>query len=379
MTELIFSTEGDQTFVNLEATVAALGEEGQLDLTLNLMHPFGYGDNPHQTGFFFDVAGVDSPLGLQKFEQVEGKNPSKSNYYDLSRGRRALTRVAANFDVNQQGTVPLVALAMKHGNAAGGAFGADPEQATRNAIMGSNEDTFGSTFMTTFPIDEGLADIMVNYEKGEDVRRRIMDVVAAPGITDEAIEMLRRVGGNMRILINPALANLSRFTILKGMEFQSDGDTVSVQSTNTFTLDPKNPDQKMQVWDEPFPPEAEIVPEILFAEGIGSSSSSNTTTIAKEGMIIGNGVGQQARHRVTELAIHRARVNGHDTTNSFFYTDSFFLKADGPQMLIDAGVAGGFGLRRDTEKPGSEAIEAFRREGVIFINVPNSVGRGFIH
>lgn len=377
MGELVFTTEGDQTFVDLNATVEALDDTGQLDIRLNLLHPFGYGDNPHQTGYFFDLAGVGSALGLQNFEQVEGKNPSKSNYFDIARARRVVTRVAANFDVNR-GAVPLVALAMKHGNAAGGAFGDDPEQITKDAIMGSNEDTFGSTFMTTFPIDDVLADIMVNYEKG-DAPRRIMDVVVAPSITESAIDILRRKAGNMRILVNPVLSNLSRFTLLKGIEIQGEGDTISIQSTNTYTLDPQDPSQQMQVWDNPYPTDELISPAMLFAEGVGSSSSSNTTTITKNGMIIGNGVGQQARHRVTELAIHRAHINGHDTNGASFYTDSFFLKADGPEMLADAGVIEGFGMRRDNEKPDSDAIAAMRSRGLRFINVPNRIGRGFIH
>jgi AICAR transformylase/IMP cyclohydrolase PurH len=248
--------------------------------------------------------------------------------------------------------------------------------------MGSNEDTFGCTFMTTFPIDEGLADVMLNYEKGK-AKRRIMDVIATPAITEGAIDKLQRLKGNMRILVNPALANLSRYTILRGIELQGDGDTVSIQETNTFTLDPKDPSQEMQLWMDPYPTDEKIHPTVLFAEGVGSSSSSNTTTLTsgdmRDGMIVGNGVGQQARHRVTELAVHRADVNDLDTEGASFYTDSFFLERDGPDFLIAAGVTQGFGLRRDNEKPDCEPIAAMREAGLRFINVPVSIGRGFIH
>src|ERR1700760_3486243 len=118
MGELEFRTQGGQRFPDLDATIQNIGEGGQLDLHLNLQHAFGYGDNPHQRGYFFDIAGVENPLGMQHFVQVEGRTPSKSNYHDLTRGRRVLTRTAANFDVNT-GNVPLLAVAMKHGNPSG--------------------------------------------------------------------------------------------------------------------------------------------------------------------------------------------------------------------------------------------------------------------
>ncbi|HEY4964332.1 MAG TPA: hypothetical protein VIH90_06600 [Candidatus Saccharimonadales bacterium] len=377
MGELVILENGGERTADLDATMAALGEDGKLQLNLTLLQTFSYGDNPHQSGYFFEIDGTDSSLGLQHFVQVEGKAPSKNNYFDMARGRTALTRVAASMDTNLR-TVPLMAIAMKHGNASGAAYGDDPVEATKKAIMGSNEDSFGSTFMTTFPIDEELAEIMVDYEKG-DSKRRIMDVVAAPSITEDAIGILRRIKGGMRMLVNPTLGELSRDTMYRGLELLGDGETISIQSTNIFIPNPTDPDQHMQLWDNPLPTDYEIPTDLLFAEGIGSSSSSNTTTLVKDRMIIGNGVGQQARHRVTELAIRRALVNGHSTEGASFYTDSFFLKRDGPDMLIDAGVLQGFGLRRDDEKVGSEAISAMQQAGLMFVNIPNSVGRGFKH
>jgi AICAR transformylase/IMP cyclohydrolase PurH len=385
MAELVFAEVKGQRYVDLDATMSQLEEDGVLNLQLQLLQTFDYGDNPHQSGYFLDVVGSDSQFGLQHFERVEvegGVAPSYNNYYDLSRGRMALLRTAANFFVNQ-GEVPLLAAAMKHGNAAGASFGDDPEDITKKAIIGSNEDSFGATFMTSFEITDDIADVMVNYEKG-DARRRIMDVVAAPSITEGAVQMLRRNDGRMRILVNPALAHLGATSLLAdlgGIELRGDGQTVSIQTPNTFTLNPRDPSQEMQLWDEPYPEDEPISGELLLAEGIGSSSSSNTTTLTADRMIIGNGVGQQARHRVTDLAIQRAILSGHEDKlkGASGYTDAFMPFPDTAEMFIAAGLAEVFGLRRDNEKPNSPAISALRTANLRFPNVPNSKGLGFAH
>ena len=78
---------------------------------------------------------------------------------------------------------------------------------------------------------------------------------------------------------------------------------------------------------------------MLLAWGVGCTSNSNTITIVKGGMLVGNGVGQQDRVGAAELAVKRAIDAGHRAANcrsAVAYSDSFFPFSDGVEALIDA-------------------------------------------
>ena len=115
--------------------------------------------------------------------------------------------------------------------------------------------------------------------------------------------------------------------------------------------------------------------DLLLAWAIGSTSTSNTITLAKDGMILGNGVGQQDRVSAVELALKRANDAGHDVRGAAAYSDSFFPFADGPLALANAGVATvltSSGSVRD-----QEVFSALADNDVSVAAIPDSVGRGF--
>ena len=115
--------------------------------------------------------------------------------------------------------------------------------------------------------------------------------------------------------------------------------------------------------------------DMILAWAIGSTSNSNTITLVKNGQLISNGVGQQDRVGAAQLAITRAKRSGHDVTGAVAYSDSFFPFPDGPQVLIEAGIAAIFtssGSVRDRA-----IIEVCTKNDVVLYMIPDQIGRGF--
>jgi phosphoribosylaminoimidazolecarboxamide formyltransferase / IMP cyclohydrolase len=115
--------------------------------------------------------------------------------------------------------------------------------------------------------------------------------------------------------------------------------------------------------------------DLLLAWAVGATSNSNTTTLVRNGQLIGNGVGQQDRVGGCSLAVTRARDAGHEVTGAVAYSDSYFPFPDAPQVLIDAGVGAIFctsGSVRD-----EIVLEAMLDAGVAVARLPDRDARGF--
>ena len=163
------------------------------------------------------------------------------------------------------------------------------------------------------------------------------------------------------------------------------------QPNYRFLLDFKDPDLK--VFGEPL--DLETKEDLLLAWAIGSTSNSNTITIVKDGMLIGNGTGQQDRVGAAELAIKRAIDAGHGsftwwgkllrflgvnyTKNALkgavAYSDSFFPFGDGPKMLLKAGVETILSTSGSVKDQEIQAL--FLKAGRRFVQLPDSKARGF--
>ncbi|MDD5040274.1 MAG: hypothetical protein PHY34_03940, partial [Patescibacteria group bacterium] len=77
---------------------------------------------------------------------------------------------------------------------------------------------------------------------------------------------------------------------------------------------------------------------LLLAVAICQTSNSNTATIVKNRMLIGNGTTRPDRVDANELAVDTAHEQGHGTTGAVCVNDSFFPFPDGAAALIDDGI-----------------------------------------
>ncbi|MEI7512903.1 MAG: hypothetical protein WCK01_05610 [Candidatus Uhrbacteria bacterium] len=306
-----------------------------------------YGENAWQSPAGLYKVHDDDPLALHRFQVVAGQPPSYNNLCDLERMLQTATHIAACF---QKGVE--IAIAVKHGNPCGAAFD------LRKMIDGDKRAIFGGLVLTTFELDEELADVLLTHGMPEGTRR-LLDGIIAPSFTSSAIDMLKRKGDKCRFIVNPALASLSldrrdRFRYVRGGFLMQPNYTFVPSGASVL-------DQNVE--------------DCLLAWAIGSTSNSNTITLVKDGMLIGNGVGQQDRVGCCELALKRARDAGHDPKGAVAYSDSFFPFEDGPNVLIDAGIRAIFATSGSVRD--AQVREVCDKAGVRFYTLPDAEARGF--
>jgi len=327
-----------------------------------------YGENGYQTPAALYSGGTDDPFALDRFVVLQGTAPSYNNLCDLDRLLQTATHVAAGFDINN-GEVPMIAVACKHGNPCGAAAGGDPARVAMQALEGDLRAVFGGLILLSFEVDEVIAEVLMTHKMDGGVRR-LLDGIVAPGFTKGAMEMLERKGDKCRLLTNPALAGMDRESLDSARRFRYVRGGFLAQPNYTFV-----PNLMSDAVERTGDHNAGQVDDMILAWAIGSTSNSNTVTLVRDGMLVGNGVGQQDRVGGCKLAVMRAKDAGHDTSGSVAYSDSFFPFTDGTAELADAGVkaiVATSGSIRD-----GEVKEFCRDKGITLFLYPDSAGRGF--
>jgi len=324
-----------------------------------------YGENPWQANAsLYSADNKADALSLAKFKLKQGVAPSYNNYCDFDRLLQTTSHIAAGWDVNF-GKVPVIAVGGKHGNACGAAIGSDSKSTIEKMLEGDLRAIFGGIVLVNFEITAELAEVLLQHkvESG----RRLLDAVIAPAVTQEALELLRRKKDKCRVLVNPALANLSKDSLDTAMRMRYVRGGWLAQDNYTYVLDlnDEDMDKNGQANDE----------DIVLSWAIGSTSNSNTITLVRDGQLIGNGVGQQDRVGAAELAVKRAKDAGHEVTGATAYSDSFFPFPDGPQSLADAGIA--HILSSSGSVGDTKVKEAMAVAKVSLYLIPDKKARGF--
>ena len=331
-----------------------------------------YGENAYQTPAYLVNGFSEYPLAIHNFKMHIG-NPSMINFTDVDRALTTMLHLAAGFDTNFH-NVPHMAVGVKHGNACGASVGDSKEEAIIRMLKGNLRSIFGGTVLLNFEIDKDVADILVMGETTNG-RRRPLDVVVGSSVTDEAIEVLKRQNDRCLVLTNPALTALSKESLDETLERRqlAGGDWIE-QPKHNFVIDLSSKEDSAHYGK--IQTEETINRDTVLAWAVCSTSNSNTITLAKDGMIIGNGVGQQDRVEAAELAIKRARDMDHVIEGAVAVSDSFFPFPDAPQKLLDAGVA------RILSTSGSIndklTIALFENSSTAeLVQIPDKVGRMF--
>jgi phosphoribosylaminoimidazolecarboxamide formyltransferase / IMP cyclohydrolase len=239
-------------------------------------------------------------------------------------------------------------------------------------IMGDHLAIFGGFVMFNFELTSELVEVLLTTNMPEG-RRLLLDGVIAPSITPEAIEMLVRKKDKCRIMVNPALANLNKDSLDTTPRLRPARGGFLVQPNYTYILNLQDP-QLVITGDEDQIDKTNRE-DLILAWAVGCTSNSNTTTVVKNGQLIGNGVGQQSRVASCQVAIFRTTEAGHSPKTSVAYTDSFFPEPDGPEVLANAGVKIVFASSGSVK---DEIIRAKCKElGIILVQLPDVVCRGF--
>jgi phosphoribosylaminoimidazolecarboxamide formyltransferase/IMP cyclohydrolase len=262
-----------------------------------------YGENSHQAAALYRAP---SGGGLAAARQHGGKEMSYNNYVDTDAAMRAV----ADF------MVPAVAI-IKHSNPCGIAVGADIAEAHRLAHATDPVSAFGGVIAANRPVTLALA---------EQIAPVFTEVVVAPSYEPEALALLQQKK-NLRLLEAelPTGAAAQSREIFGGMLLQQ-------------------PDLIDQIGDDPAHWELKAGPDagelaladLTFAWRAVRSVKSNAILLAHDGAAVGIGMGQVNRVDSCRLAVERA---GERAAGSVAASDAFFPFADGPAILIAAGVS----------------------------------------
>ncbi|GAB3028204.1 bifunctional purine biosynthesis protein PurH [Nocardioides flavus (ex Wang et al. 2016)] len=289
----------------LTDTSEGTGFPAWMGATWNKEAVLRYGENPHQSAALYGSGFLPGGPGLAQATQHHGKEMSYNNYVDADAARRA----AYDFDE------PAVAI-IKHANPCGIAVGADVAEAHRLAHECDPVSAFGGVIATNVPVSVAMA---------EQVAEIFTEVVVAPGYEDGAIEVLQ-AKKNIRVLECPPLApGGGDMRAISGGLLLQDRDVISAEGDDpaTWTL----------ATGEAASPE--VLADLAFAWRACRAVKSNAILLASGGASVGVGMGQVNRVDSCRLAVERA---GERASSAVAASDAFFPFADGPQILIDAGV-----------------------------------------
>jgi phosphoribosylaminoimidazolecarboxamide formyltransferase/IMP cyclohydrolase len=234
---------------------------------------------------------------------------SYNNYVDADAARRA----AYDFDE------PSVAI-IKHANPCGIAVGDDVASAHRKAHECDPVSAFGGVIATNVP---------VSVEMARQVAEIFTEVIVAPGYEDGAIEALQ-AKKNIRVLeCGPLARGGGVMRAISGGLLLQERDVISARS------DEGGDDPSAWTLATGEAASAEVLADLVFAWRACRAVKSNAILLAAGGASVGVGMGQVNRVDSCRLAVERA---GERASSAVAASDAFFPFADGPQILIDAGV-----------------------------------------
>lgn len=329
-----------------------------------------YGENAYQTPAALFSTGTGDPLALDKFELIAGEPMSYNNTCDLDRMLQTITHAAAGFDINNYPKM-LIAIGVKHGNPCGAAAIEKKDGLSNDTLArmldGDLLAIFGGLLVTNFAIGRQCADILLHYrEEGE---KRLLDGIVAPSYTKEAIQLLGQ-RHKCRLVANQALKSLNRESLDTAQRFRYVRGGLLSQPNYTDVLNFGDPG--FQAYGSLT---AQQRVDMILAWAIGCTSNSNTITLVHNGMLIGNGVGQQDRVGGAQLAVMRAKRARHKIEEAVAYSDSFFPFNDGIEVLAQAGVK--VILATSGSRNDAEAREFCRMHRITLCLRPDKEGRGF--
>jgi phosphoribosylaminoimidazolecarboxamide formyltransferase/IMP cyclohydrolase len=262
-----------------------------------------YGENPHQGAALY----TDGTGGLAGAEQLHGKEMSYNNYVDTDAARRA----AADF------AEPAVAI-IKHANPCGIAVGADVAEAHRRAHACDPVSAFGGVIAVNRPVTRAMA---------EQVAEVFTEVVVAPDYDDDALEVLT-TRKNLRVLRCGLDAGD------RAAEIRQVSGGLLVQARDR--VDAPGDDPATWTLAAGAPASEHTLADLAFAWTACRGVKSNAILLARDGASVGVGMGQVNRVDSCRLAVDRA---GARAAGAVAASDAFFPFEDGPQILLDAGVA----------------------------------------
>lgn len=275
----------------------------RLTVELELTQPLRYGENPHQAGARYRESG--SSGWWDGVRQHKGAALSYLNLFDAE----AAWRLAYEW-------AEPACVIVKHANPCGVAVAAHIEEAYAKAFEADPKSAFGGVVALNRPVGAQLAQAIMANAKA--------DVLLAPAYDFAALEILGSKRKAMRVLEGPPPG-------ARELELRRVDGGFLVQQPDELRLDRSN----WRVVSSRAPTEAQWR-DLELAWLVCARTSSNAIVLAKDGVALGIGAGQQSRVDAAELA--RVKAAGR-AQGGACASDAFYPFRDGLDAAAAAGVS----------------------------------------
>jgi phosphoribosylaminoimidazolecarboxamide formyltransferase/IMP cyclohydrolase len=290
-----------------------------------------YGENPHQAGALYKLAG--SPPGLAEAKVLyAGKEVSFNNYLDMA----AAIRAAYLFDE------PTAAI-IKHQNPCGLSTAGCLVDAYVNAWVADPISAFGGIIAFNGIVTEEVASLIGNKDTLRDLVEPVYrsqtgdsqseiisafpECVIAPGFTDEALDLLKN-RKSIRVL---EISGDTLAACLSELEIRQIPGGAVAQTPDVEFVDPT----KLKIVTDVQPTEAELA-SLIFADRVARMVKSNAIVLAQGTNVVGCGAGQMSR---VESCIIASRKAGLRAEGSVLASDAMFPAVDGLIAAADTGCS----------------------------------------
>ncbi len=276
-------------------------------VTLERAEILRYGENPHQVGARYRVAGA--PSWWDSAVQHGGKALSYLNIFDGDAAWRLVHELSADV-----GGTPAVAI-IKHANPCGAAVAEDLVTAYERALECDPQSAFGGIVAIGGQV---TAEVAAAIAAGPQA-----DVIMAAGYDPEALEQLTSRRKATRLLSAPSPEPIVR-------QIRTLGNSVLVQDADRFLADRST----WTVMTKAAPTEDQWR-DLQLSWRVCGRTTSNAIAIVTDGQAVGVGAGQQSRVVAAEIAVSKA---GERARGGAGASDAFFPFPDGLEVLARAGV-----------------------------------------
>ncbi|MEJ9232962.1 bifunctional phosphoribosylaminoimidazolecarboxamide formyltransferase/IMP cyclohydrolase [Peribacillus butanolivorans] len=274
-----------------------------LTVTYELKQSLRYGENPHQKAAFYKKP-LGSVFSIAEAKQLHGKELSFNNINDAD----AALQIVKEFNEP-------AAVAVKHMNPCGVGVGTTILEAYEKAYEADSTSIFGGIIALNREVDKATA---------EKLHEIFLEIIIAPGFTEEAVEVLTSKK-NLRLLtidFNAAKKPERKLTSIEGGLLIQDRDAHSLKDAEVKVATKREP--TLEEWKA-----------LELGWKIVKHVKSNAIVVCNGQMTLGVGAGQMNRVGAAKIALEQA---GERATGSALASDAFFPMDDTVEAAAKAGV-----------------------------------------
>jgi phosphoribosylaminoimidazolecarboxamide formyltransferase/IMP cyclohydrolase len=291
-----------------------------LTISMEKVDTLRYGENPHQPAARYrrtdrEPLATEGPFAGGE-PPLQGKALSYNNVLDAS--------AAASLGRLMRGPALVI---VKHTNPCGAAERPTLLETWEAALAGDPVSAYGGVVAVTGTVDRALAERLTSI---------FLEVVVAPGFDNGAREVLA-TKPNLRLVVDAGLGSTADVPMAQDPlgSLRTAGGAVLVTAPDALGDDPS-------AWScttSRAPTAGELL-DLDLAWRLCRGVVSNAIVLVRDGMLIGLGSGQVSRVDACRGAVDKARTFQGEAgaTGSVAASDAFFPFADGPKVLLEAGV-----------------------------------------